>query len=323
VWSAAINDEATLAVTGSADFTVRLWSALSGDEKREELTLPHVVKTVAFSPGPGRLFLAGSHDKVVRVFDTERAAQGGAVEPRALTGLGGHPKVARFLHGDDIIVGGGAGKHLRVWDLRSASDAPAQSVDLGSPLTSLELSPAGDVLTATHGRTVSFLDPRTFATLASHDLPYTVDGASLHPSKTRFVAGGHDNKVHVYAYGSGEEIEVHQAHHGPVHAVAYVAGWLLFCLFFFFFFIFFFFFLLTENDKLFQKKTQPQLRPGRWGVVRLGVRRRHGADLAHRGQARGLRQAGTAKGRAVVKMNRAHSMPPFFFFFPFFLFLKK
>merc|ERR1711997_1019386 len=63
VWGVDINKDASKAATGAADFSAKVWDALSGEE---ELTLQHkhIVKSVNFS-----------NDKTVRVWDTANGAE--------------------------------------------------------------------------------------------------------------------------------------------------------------------------------------------------------------------------------------------------------
>lgn len=46
-------------------------------------------------------------------------------------------------------------------------------------------------------------------------------GASLHPSGTKFIAGGSDLWVRVFDFETGEELECHKGHHGPVRCLRY------------------------------------------------------------------------------------------------------
>jgi serine-threonine kinase receptor-associated protein len=54
VWSCALDPTATLAATGSADFSAKIWDALTGMEKAT-LQHKHIVRTCCFSPCSGKL----------------------------------------------------------------------------------------------------------------------------------------------------------------------------------------------------------------------------------------------------------------------------
>lgn len=57
VWSAVLNDTAYIAATGSADFTARIWNAVTGAELYS-FPHKHIVRTVAFSTGQQECKLA-------------------------------------------------------------------------------------------------------------------------------------------------------------------------------------------------------------------------------------------------------------------------
>lgn len=69
VWGVDLNRNATKAATGAADFSAKVWNALSGEE---ELTLSHkhIVKSVNFSADSENLVTC-SNDKLLRIFDLQ------------------------------------------------------------------------------------------------------------------------------------------------------------------------------------------------------------------------------------------------------------
>lgn len=58
VWSCALDPTATLAATGSADFSAKIWDALTGLE-RASLQHKHIVRTCCFSPDSAKLATGG------------------------------------------------------------------------------------------------------------------------------------------------------------------------------------------------------------------------------------------------------------------------
>ena len=58
VWSCVLDPTATLAATGSADFSAKIWDALTGLEKAS-LQHKHIVRTCCFSPDSTKLVTGG------------------------------------------------------------------------------------------------------------------------------------------------------------------------------------------------------------------------------------------------------------------------
>jgi len=86
-------------------------------------------------------------------------------------------------------------------------------------------TPGGPVLTVASGKTVSFFDATRLELLVSHEMQdinfNNEGGASLHPTGTKFIAGGSDLWVHVFDRETGKELECHKGHHGPVRCLRY------------------------------------------------------------------------------------------------------
>jgi WD40 repeat protein len=73
VWSAKLDSPALRAATGSADFSAKLWDALSGDQLLD-FNCSHIVKSVDFSPCNKQLLCAGKFKKL-KIFDLEKVRE--------------------------------------------------------------------------------------------------------------------------------------------------------------------------------------------------------------------------------------------------------
>jgi len=216
VWSARLNSTATQAITGSADYSVKYWDALTGNCLH---TFNHskIVKTVDFSPDDKLVSTAGV-EKPIRIFDLGNLAG----EP--LHTLEGHTDTVKTVlwappTAPYTLVSAGGDGVIRIWDLKSGS--AVNSITVGSPITSIALTRDFKYLISTAGKTVSFWDPITFQEVKKHTFKYAVHTAALSDNHNVFVAGGADFWVHVYDFNNGEELDTHKGHHGPVHCLKF------------------------------------------------------------------------------------------------------
>jgi len=213
VWSAKLNQDSTLVVTGSADYTAKLWDAINGGELRT-FTHKRIVKAVDISKS-SRQILTGGQDKLLRVWDVERGV--------CATTLEGHQDTVRQVlwmkNNEHLILSGGADQVVRMWDARSGMQVSTAFAK--ASVASLELSRDSKYLTSAAGKEVTFWDAATLVPHKMFTMNVELNSASLHPNNTKFVAGGVDFYVHVYDFATGEELDVHKGHHGPVHCVRY------------------------------------------------------------------------------------------------------
>eukprot|EP00051_Salpingoeca_urceolata_P033588 m.21412 g.21412 ORF g.21412 m.21412 type:complete len:321 (+) comp6403_c0_seq1:377-1339(+) len=216
VWGATLNATAERVATGAADFSAKVWDAISGDELTS-FSHPHIVKAVDFSSNDDRL-LTGCNDKALRVFDLGRPD----AEPLVLKGHTGSVKKALFAGegGDDTkIVSGGDDKVIRLWDARSGTEAI--SVPVSSSITNVQLSWCKDLAVVTYGKQVAFYEPTTLKLVKVCDVEFAPYAAALHPEKKTFVWGGEDNYLHVCDFETGAQKEEYKGHFGPVHCVSF------------------------------------------------------------------------------------------------------
>jgi serine-threonine kinase receptor-associated protein len=247
VWSTKLCSEALLAATGSADFSAKIWDAITGKELHD-FAHKHIVKSVEFSPNRQSLITSG-HEGLLRIFDLG-SLQLTAEIPHDPTSA--NPLALKCAWGSDpnTVITGASDGTVNVYDIRSSSkrmgfkagSGPLGSVSEtdhvkrlgGAPRTShvqdmeMRVLSSGDpIFTVASGAAVSIYDGRTFELRKTFALPINFlheGGASMHPSGRRFVAGGSDVEVRVFDASSGAELECHKGHHGPVRCVRYAPG---------------------------------------------------------------------------------------------------
>ncbi|XP_024371090.1 uncharacterized protein [Physcomitrium patens] len=218
VWAACLDTPAMRCATASADFSARVWDALTGDELYS-FEHKHIVRTCAFSESTTHL-LTGGAEKVLRIFDLARPdAPPTLLESKPETPI----RAAVWHHSDQTIlsssndIGG-----VRVWDVRTKS--VVRTLDTKSSCTSVEVSRDGRYITTADGNTVKFWDANHFGLVKSYSMPRPVESASLFPSRGKFIAGGDDMWVRLFDFDTGDEIECNKGHHGPVHCVRFSPG---------------------------------------------------------------------------------------------------
>jgi serine-threonine kinase receptor-associated protein len=213
VWSAHINRTATQVATGSADYTAKIWDALSGKEL-SSFQHARIVKSVHFSPD-GKKIITGGQDKTLRIFDLEKPE----AEAQQMEGHTQSVKQIVWSTQDpNCVISGGGDSALRVWDIRTLKEV--KNVPVKAPIMSIELSWDNKHLTMAAGKEVSFWDPTKFEMTKSYTLPLELNSAALSPDAQYFAVGGStDFWARVYEFSTGKELEVHKGHHGPVHCV--------------------------------------------------------------------------------------------------------
>jgi len=216
VWCARLNAPATQAATGAADFSAKLWDALTGAELA---TLPHkhIVKSVCFSADGSRLY-TGGQEKKLRIWDLARPD----VEEKLLEEHKAGISQVLSVADDNLIVTVAGEKDVRIWDRRSHSvvkrlETPAGDLRFGQ--TTLD----GKVLSvSTGGKEVAFYDTTTWQLIKKFSMPREVDCVSFDPVHQRFITGCMTELwVRCYDFNTGDEIACNKGHHGPVRSLAF------------------------------------------------------------------------------------------------------
>ncbi|XP_024979383.1 serine-threonine kinase receptor-associated protein-like [Cynara cardunculus var. scolymus] len=215
VWSCCLDTNALRAASASADFSAKLWDALTGDELHS-FDHKHIVRACAFSEDT-HLLLTGGFEKILRIFDLNRPD----APPREVEKSPGSVRTVAWLHSDQTILSScGDSGGVRLWDVRTGKIV--RTLETKSPVTSAEVSKDGRYITTTDGSTVKFWDANHFGLVKSYDMPCNMESASLEPKfGNKFIAGGEDMWVRLFDFSTGEEIGCNKGHHGPVHCVRF------------------------------------------------------------------------------------------------------
>lgn len=223
VWCARLNEEASRAVTASADFSVNVWDTYSGSVLYS-FPHKHIVRSVDISPD-GRWVVSGGHEKKIRVYDLEAVAAATAAStpiPPPVE-VKGHEATIRAVMWDpwrSVVLSAADEKDIKVW--QGTSLDLVHTMETLDPVSSLSLSDDGEVIQAAAGKSVYFWSAQTYELACRIDTPHDLSCVALHPMRDRFVVGSRtDTWVRVYHFPTGEELEVYKGHHGPVHTVAY------------------------------------------------------------------------------------------------------
>lgn len=213
VWSARLNADSTQAVTGAADFTARLWDAVTGTSL-EIFEHKHIVKTTIFSEDGKHIFTGGA-EKKLRIFDLNKPTQ-----PDILEGHMSTISDIVSVPDENLVVSCAAENNIRVWDRRTLTTVKTLLTD--KPATGMTLSNDRSIISTTAGNTVTFWDSKTFAKVHSFDLERQVDCVAYHPATKRFATGSDSELwVRVYDADSGAEVSCNKGHHGPVRSLAF------------------------------------------------------------------------------------------------------
>ncbi|KAF2179404.1 serine/threonine kinase receptor associated protein-like protein [Zopfia rhizophila CBS 207.26] len=238
VWQARLSSDATLAATGSADFSAKVWDTHTG-EALHTLQHDHIVRAVAFPNQPHPQILAtGGMEKKLRVFDLSRssstsssptdASSSSAPPPSYEIGAGTHGgTIKSIVWGSDrnILITAAEDKKIRWWDLRTQSSIGEYAVEGVVGTCELDNTSADGVLSVAAGNSVYFFNSMSPASLIkSVKTPYEIASVALHSGQRKFVTGGsnqNDTWVRVWDFDEEKELETNKGHHGPIWSVSF------------------------------------------------------------------------------------------------------
>ncbi|WWC58690.1 uncharacterized protein I303_101234 [Kwoniella dejecticola CBS 10117] len=201
--------ESKLAISASADKTVKIWGEDEGKWSNKASLSGHKgeISGLAIHPS-GSYFAAGSSDSTWSLYDIEQATE--IVKYSAVPGVEGSFAYTSFnVHPDGVLHGGGTKEgSVRVWDIRQSSSLAATLDSHKSPLTTLNFSENGYYLATASDKdqTVNIFDLRKLDILSSWTLPSenTISEVRFDPSAQFLSVSGTD--LRIYANKTWEEL---------------------------------------------------------------------------------------------------------------------
>jgi WD40 repeat protein/serine/threonine protein kinase len=216
VGGVAFSPDGSRLASGSADRTIKIWDAASGQELRTLTGHTHEVWSVVFSPDGSRLASA-SYDRTIKVWDTANG--------RELLKLKGHTKgltsVAFRPHGR-LLASASYDGTIKIWDTANGQELRTLQGHTGAA-TSVAFSPDGGRLASGSGdETIKIWDTASgegLRTLRGHTSQ--VSSVAFSPGGSRLASAGADQTIKIWDTASGQELHTLKGHTGQVSTVAF------------------------------------------------------------------------------------------------------
>ncbi|KAJ2578109.1 hypothetical protein GGH19_000754 [Coemansia sp. RSA 1807] len=209
VWSAMLSANTLRAVTASADYTVKVWNAISGQELVSFLH-NNIVKCADFA-GTDELVITGGQDKAVRIFDVNRPDVSTTVVTHAAS-----VRSVKWSSHRNVAISADTGRQINIIDVRAPS--VVKTLEAPENIASISLTSDGRMLSCAAGRRILAWDIDSFDLVKDFAVDYDVSVAAINPARTRIVVGGRsDLLIRSCDFESEKQIATHKGHHGPVH----------------------------------------------------------------------------------------------------------
>eukprot|EP00536_Pseudo-nitzschia_multiseries_P001823 jgi/Psemu1/251040/estExt_Genewise1Plus.C_230165 len=237
VWSCQMDPTGNLAATASGDYSARVWDAITG-QSLVELPHKHIVKTCVFSPNSQRL-ATGGKEASLRIYElpqilVKKKKSDAAVSAGPSLELPQESPITKLAWvTDELLLCSCMNGKIYLWNTSNQTLVRTFNTKEGAEIRDMEVRSLEDegsqkvILSVAAGSMVYFFDisnPESYQLLKEYKMPIHFreeGGCTLHPSGTRFVAGGSDLWVRVFDFETGEELECHKGHHGPIRCVRF------------------------------------------------------------------------------------------------------
>jgi WD40 repeat protein len=203
------------AVSGSDDFTLRVWDLETGKEIKTLKGHTGSVTSVAATPD-GKTAVSGSDDDTLRVWNLETG-----MEIRVLKGHTGWINAVAVTTDCKKAISGSWDDLIRIWDLEIGKKVGTLEGHARSVYT-VDMTPDGQMaISGSDDTTLKVWDlerKKEIWTLRGHT--GSVYAVAMTPDGRMAISGSYDNTLKVWDLETGKEIWTLRGHTGSVYAVA-------------------------------------------------------------------------------------------------------
>ena len=216
VYSVAFSPDGKTLASGSADNTIRLWNAATGDPLKTLTEHRGTVYSVAFSPD-GKTLASGSYDDTIRLWN---AATGDPL--KTLTEHRDTVLSVAFSPDGKTLASGSADNTIRLWN--AATGDPLKTLtEHRRDVTSVAFSPDGKTLASgNYDDTIRLWNAATgdpLKTLTEHR--DTVLSVAFSPDGKTLASGSADNTIRLWNAATGDPLKTLTEHKRDVTSVAF------------------------------------------------------------------------------------------------------
>lgn len=220
VKSVAFSPDGKRIVSGSYDYTIRIWDAETGSLIGQPLKCHEVVYSVAFSPD-GKRIVSGSSNNTLRIWDAESGKQIG----QSLQGHTGEVYSVAFSPDGKRIVSGSGDNTIQIWDSKTGTKIGEPMKGHNDKVGSVAFSPDGKrIVSGSDDWTIRIWNAETGERIG---LPLTghkgsVGSVAFSPDGKQIVSGSSDNTLRIWDTDSGKLIgQPLEGHATRVYSVAF------------------------------------------------------------------------------------------------------